>query len=93
MTVAEIDKEIERLKELRQSLVGFMKKEKENEQKNIHRLLLSVKWLMIINNIGYKDIADKIGVSKQSVWKWVNFDKPIPVNRAKQIGKLFNWDI
>jgi DNA-binding XRE family transcriptional regulator len=92
-SIEDVDKEILRLKNLKNEI----KKNEKNIKKLRKDILRSwqerLKQTRELRGLTLGDISDEIGVSKQSISRWENMNKPISFERAEQISKVLNYDL
>lgn len=89
MTLQEIDKQIAYLKQLRKLTIEkdkSIKKLSKDYCANFQKGLYKARYMA-----GYSlnEAANAIGVKKQSVYKWENSKQNIPIERARQLAKLY----
>lgn len=89
MNLQEIDKQIAYLKQLRKVTIEKDKSIKKlskdycvNFQKGLYKARCMAGYSL-------SEAANAIGVKKQSVCKWENSKQIIPINRARQLAKLY----
>lgn len=91
--ISKIDAEIVRLKQMRKELILSNKRIKELETKKRQQWQSRLKNVIELRCKTYSEIGNEIGVSKQTISKWVNMKKSIPELRAKQLSIFLNYDL
>jgi len=91
--ISKIDAEIIRLKQVRKELIEANKRIKELEGKKRQQWQMRLKKVIELRGKTYTEIGNEIGVSKQTISKWVNMQKSIPELRAKKLSIFLNYDL
>jgi DNA-binding XRE family transcriptional regulator len=90
MTLQEIDKQIAYLKQLKKLTIEkdkSVKKLSKDYCANFQKGLYKARYMA-----GYSlsEVAKSVGVTKQTIYKWENSKQIIPIERARQLAKLFS---
>lgn len=90
MTLQEIDKQIAYLKHLKKLTIEkdkSIKKLSKDYCANFQKGLYKARYMA-----GYSlsEVANSVGVTKQTIYKWENSKQIIPIERARQLAKLFS---
>lgn len=51
--------------------------------------MIGLTYIRNLHNMSMQDVADKLEISKQTVSKWENGQRPIPKKRIEQLSDMF----
>lgn len=85
--------EIKILKRKRKLLIDSNKLTKNIEKKARKEWQSGLKDMITTRQLTYSEVGNSIGVSRQTISKWVNMKKVIPKVRAKELSDYLNYKI